>query len=119
VLVQADAFGREPQPLDAAIVRVDLALHEAELLGPVDVIRDRGSVHVRVTGKDAVRDEALVADRVQDDPDAERAAGDGHDVLERLAHGLGREDEIAAERLHLVTRIHLISNDLTSYHRLG
>jgi len=94
-------------------------LHEAGLLGPVDVVRDGGAVHVGMAGEDAMRDEAFVADRVQDDPDAERAAGTGHDVLECLAHGLGREDEIAAERLRFVTRIPLSSNDLTSYHRAG
>ena len=64
-----------------------------------------------------MRDEALVADRVQDDPDAERASGARHGVLERLAHRLGREDEIAADRLRFVTGITLIRNDLTSYHR--
>jgi hypothetical protein len=116
-LVHARALGRQPQSLDAAVVGIDLALHEPELLGPVDVVRDRRAVHVRMAREDAMRDEALVADRVQDDPDAERASGVCHDILERLAHRLGREDEIAADRLHFVTGITLIRNDLTSYHR--
>jgi len=80
------------------------------------VVRDGRAVDVRVAREDAMGDEAFVADCVQDDPDAERAAGARHDVLERLAHRLGREDEIAAERLGFVTGITLSHNDLTSYH---
>jgi len=52
--VDALALGREAEPLDAAIVRIGLALHEAELLGAVDVVGDRRAVDVRVAGEDAV-----------------------------------------------------------------
>jgi hypothetical protein len=105
LLLQALALRRQPQSLDAPVVGVDLASHEAELLGPVDVIRDRGAVDVGSGREDTVRNEALVADRVEDDPDAERAARALHHALEGLPQVLGREHEIAPDRLACVIRI--------------
>jgi hypothetical protein len=101
--VNAVALGRQAQPLHAAVVGIDLARDEAELLGAVDVIRDRRAVDVGVTREHAVRDDALVLDRAEDDPRPERAAGALQHVLERLAYLLRREDEIAPERFRIVT----------------
>jgi hypothetical protein len=61
-------------------------------------VRDRGAVHAEAAGERLLADEALVADRVQDDPGAERAARVGEAALERLTQRLRREDEQAAER---------------------
>ena len=44
--MQPDARRREAEPLDSAVGRVDLAQDEAELLGSVDVVRDRRAVDV-------------------------------------------------------------------------
>ena len=63
---------------------------------------------------DTVGDEAdLVADRAEDDPDAERAAGPLERLLERLADLLRDEDELPQHRLR-DRSFRLSYNDLTS-----
>ena len=50
--MQPSPFRRQAEPLDAAVVRVDLALDEPELLGAVDVVGDRRAVDVLVAGEE-------------------------------------------------------------------
>ena len=84
---------------DAAIRGCRSTPHESALLEAIDMVRDRRALDVDVTCEDGVADDTFVAEGAQNDPGSERAARSRERFLERFAHGLCGEDEVAAERL--------------------
>jgi len=112
--VQPASLRRQAKPLDATVVTVDLAANEPQLLGTVDVVGDCRAVDVLAAREQRLRGDALVADRVQDDPDAERAACARERRVDRLADVLGGDHELATEWTESLTRNAWSINNLTS-----
>jgi len=112
--VQPASLRRQAKPLDATVLTVDLAADEPKLLGAVDVVGDCRAVDVLAAREQRLGGDALVADCVQDDPDAQRAACARERRVDRLADVLGGDHELAAEWAESLIRDTWSMNDLTS-----